>query len=74
MKRRQLPLNLAFVAALLLGGVLGLAPFASAQGVVRAVGPIGMTVADADRSVAFYSRVLGFEKVSDGEVWGRDYE
>ncbi len=74
MKRRQLPLILAFVAALLLGGVLGLAPLASAQGVVRAVGPIGMTVADADRSVAFYSQVLGFEKVSDVEVWGREYE
>jgi catechol 2,3-dioxygenase-like lactoylglutathione lyase family enzyme len=73
-KRRQLPLILAFVAALLLGGALGLAPLASAQGVVRAVGPIGMTVADADRSAAFYSQVLGFEKVSDVEVWGREYE
>jgi catechol 2,3-dioxygenase-like lactoylglutathione lyase family enzyme len=73
-KRRRLPLILAFVAALLLGGALSLAPLASAQGVVRAVGPIGMTVADADRSVAFYSQVLGFEKVSDVEVWGREYE
>jgi catechol 2,3-dioxygenase-like lactoylglutathione lyase family enzyme len=33
-----------------------------------------MTVADADRSIAFYSQVLGFEKVSDVEVWGREYE
>jgi len=33
-----------------------------------------MTVADADRSVAFYSTVLGFEKVSDVEVWGSEYE
>ena len=74
MKRRQLPLILAFVAALLLGGVLDLTSLASAQGVVRAVGPIGMSVADADRSVAFYSQVLGFEKVSDVEVWGREYE
>jgi catechol 2,3-dioxygenase-like lactoylglutathione lyase family enzyme len=33
-----------------------------------------MTVADADRSVAFYSQLLGFEKVSDVEAWGREYE
>jgi len=73
-KRGQLPLILALATTLLLGGVAGLCPQAAAQGVVRAVGPIGMTVADADRSVAFYSQVLGFEKVSDVEVWGREYE
>jgi len=68
------PLPLALAITLLLGGAIGLAPPVSAQGVVRAVGPIGMTVADADRSIAFYSQVLGFEKVSDVEVWGREYE
>src|SRR5262245_46089019 len=47
---------------------------AHAEPAVRAVGPIGMTVADVERSVAFYSEVLGFEKVSDVEVWGADYE
>jgi len=35
---------------------------------VSSVGPIAMTVADADRSAAFYSDVLGFEKVSETEV------
>ena len=35
---------------------------------------VGMTVADMDRSVAFYSRVLGFETVSDVEVAGIEYE
>lgn len=35
---------------------------------------VGMTVADMDRSVAFYSRVLGFETVSDVEVAGSEYE
>ena len=74
MTRRQLPLVLALATALLLGGAGELCSQAAAQGVVRAVGPIGMTVADADRSVAFYSQVLGFEKVSDVEVWGREYE
>jgi catechol 2,3-dioxygenase-like lactoylglutathione lyase family enzyme len=33
-----------------------------------------MTVADMDRSLAFYSRVLDFEKMSDVEVAGADYE
>jgi catechol 2,3-dioxygenase-like lactoylglutathione lyase family enzyme len=71
--RRQL-LALAATAALLLGGSGWPAAPAAAQAAVRAVGPIGMTVADADRSIAFYSQVFGFEKVSDVEVWGREYE
>ncbi len=70
MTRRRVPLFSALVAALLLGLVVQ----GHAQGLVRGVGPIGMTVADADRSIAFYSQVLGFEKVSDVEVWGRKYE
>ena len=41
---------------------------------IRAVGPVGMTVGDMERSVAFYAAALGFEKVSDVEVWGADYE
>ena len=42
--------------------------------VVEEVGAIGMTVSDMDASVDFYSRVLSFEKVSDVEVTGEDYE
>ena len=41
---------------------------------VEQVGAIGMTVSDMDTSVDFYSRVLSFEKVSDVEVTGEDYE
>ena len=41
---------------------------------VEQVGAIGMTVSDMDTSVDFYSRVLSFEKVSDAEVTGEDYE
>jgi len=41
---------------------------------VKALGAIGMTVSDMDRSVDFYSKVLSFEKVSDSEVSGPDYE
>jgi catechol 2,3-dioxygenase-like lactoylglutathione lyase family enzyme len=35
---------------------------------------IGITVSDMDRSVEFFSKVLSFEKVSDVEVAGGEYE
>jgi catechol 2,3-dioxygenase-like lactoylglutathione lyase family enzyme len=41
---------------------------------VIALDTIGMTVNDMDRAVAFYTSVLTFEKISDVEVSGRDYE
>ncbi|HKQ31592.1 MAG TPA: VOC family protein [Thermodesulfobacteriota bacterium] len=41
---------------------------------VHAVDAVGMTVSDMDRSAAFYADVLGFEKISDVEVLGDDYE
>lgn len=41
---------------------------------VAAVDAVGMTVAEMDLSVEFYSHVLSFEKVSDVEVWGTEYE
>jgi catechol 2,3-dioxygenase-like lactoylglutathione lyase family enzyme len=41
---------------------------------VQAVGPIGVTVSDMDRAVGFYTRVLSFEKVSEIEVTGSEYE
>src|SRR5690349_23925984 len=44
------------------------------QGAVAAVDAIGMTVADMDRAVEFYTQVLAFEKVSDVEVAGTEYE
>jgi catechol 2,3-dioxygenase-like lactoylglutathione lyase family enzyme len=58
-------------AALLLAALAGSPP-----GTVRveAVGPIGITVSDADRAVAFYRDVLDFRVVSDVEVAGEPYE
>ena len=41
---------------------------------VDGVDAIGITVSDMDRAVDFYSRVLTFEKVSDTEVAGENYE
>ena len=44
------------------------------QPLVTAVDSIGITVSDLDRAVEFYSTVLTFEKVSETEVSGTDYE
>ena len=41
---------------------------------VKAVDAIGFTVSDLDRSVEFFSKVLSFEKVSEVEVTGDEYE
>ena len=41
---------------------------------VQRVGPIAMTVADMDRSIDFYTRVLTFEKISDSELAGEEVE
>src|SRR5437899_8594420 len=62
-------------AALLLA-LLALASHSSAQRdpLVQGVDAIGITVSDMDRAVDFYSKVLTFEKVSDTEVAGENYE
>ena len=41
---------------------------------MKAVDAVGMTVSDMDRSVEFFSKVLSFEKISDVEVYGDEYE
>jgi len=57
-----------------LGVPLERARDAQPAGLIRAVSAVGMTVGNMERSTAFYSSVLEFEKVSDVEVWGEDYE
>jgi catechol 2,3-dioxygenase-like lactoylglutathione lyase family enzyme len=65
--------------------LLSLAPYANpahgqesakpaATPIISAVESVGMTVSDMDRSIDFYSNVLSFEKLSDVEVAGGDYE
>jgi catechol 2,3-dioxygenase-like lactoylglutathione lyase family enzyme len=41
---------------------------------VTALDSVGMTVSDIGRSVDFFTKVLSFEKVSDVEIYGSDYE
>src|SRR2546426_4540196 len=47
---------------------------ASARALVHDVAAVGITVSDMDRAVNFYSTVLLFEKVSDVEVAGDEFE
>jgi len=41
---------------------------------VKSVDAVGITVSDMDRSVEFFSKALNFEKASDIEVAGHEYE
>ena len=72
-RRRRGP-NIIAIPTLAMAVALCLVTLARGESLIRAVGPIGMTVSDMDRSVSFYGSVLGFEKLSDVEVWGGDYE
>jgi catechol 2,3-dioxygenase-like lactoylglutathione lyase family enzyme len=77
MSGRRTAVILAWLALwLVLGLHLALAGAQEVRGAapVAAVESVGITVADMDRSLAFYQQVLGFEPVSDVEVWGPDYE
>ena len=60
--------------ALLIACVLLCASTRAEEPRIRAVDAVGMTVADMDRSVDFYTRLLGFTPVSDVEVAGEAYE
>lgn len=44
------------------------------NGQVKHVESVGFTVSDMDKALDFYTGVLPFEKVSDTEVWGEDFE
>jgi hypothetical protein len=54
--------------------LLSLARLAAGVPLVTSVETVGMTVADMDRSVDFFAKVLTFEKVSDVEIVGAEYE
>jgi catechol 2,3-dioxygenase-like lactoylglutathione lyase family enzyme len=47
---------------------------AASEPLVTAVESVGFTVSDADRAVGFFTDVLEFEKISDIEVQGAEYE
>jgi catechol 2,3-dioxygenase-like lactoylglutathione lyase family enzyme len=66
--KRLLPSLLAVLALWLTSAAAESAPL------IQAVDTVGLTVSDMDRSVEFFSKVLTFEKKSDVEVSGGDYE
>src|SRR6266481_1065325 len=66
--RAQWRIKLAIAA---LFAPLSVAAFAQSPQV--AVESVGMTVSDIDRAVEFYS-ALTFQKISDTEVYGEQYE
>jgi catechol 2,3-dioxygenase-like lactoylglutathione lyase family enzyme len=67
--KRSIPFA-AFLFALL----VACGAFAQNRPLVEAVDSVSMTVSDLDRSVDFYTRVLSFQKVSETEVAGDEYE
>lgn len=76
-RHRSLPTRLLILWALFAFGLGQGAPRAqqpAPQPLVAAVDAVGMTVSDMDRAVEFYGMVLSFEKVSDVEVAGSEYE
>jgi catechol 2,3-dioxygenase-like lactoylglutathione lyase family enzyme len=56
------------------GAGVGRCAGSGGSSLVLGVDAVGMTVSDMDRSVDFFSNVLTFEKLSDTEVTGADYE
>src|SRR5215467_6801931 len=63
-----------FVRMLVFATVLAAACNTALAQLVKSVDAVGMTVSDMDRSAEFFSKVLSFEKVSDIEVAGSEYE
>jgi catechol 2,3-dioxygenase-like lactoylglutathione lyase family enzyme len=56
------------------GPGVGIAPVAETGSAARAVLHVGVTVADMDRSLDFYTRVLSFTVEADTEVVGPEWE
>jgi catechol 2,3-dioxygenase-like lactoylglutathione lyase family enzyme len=73
--RREWAVIVILITLLTMAAVVAATAFAAdTRRPIDAVAAVGMTVADMERSVAFYTGVLGFERVSDVEVWGPDWE
>jgi catechol 2,3-dioxygenase-like lactoylglutathione lyase family enzyme len=72
--KRNAAHNRAKIFVLVLGIVFGSLCRAAPAQLVKSVEAVGMTVSDLDRSVEFFSKVLSFEKISEAEVHGSEYE
>jgi len=74
LNRGHLLLSLAVAINVTVALQSALADEPARKAAVQSVDSVGMTVADMDRSIAFYSRVLSFDKLSDVEVAGSEFE
>ena len=72
--RRAATGNTMRILVLVFVSVLANTPSTICAQLVKSVEAVGMTVSDMDRSVEFFSKVLNFEKASDVEVHGTEYE
>ena len=72
MSRTDKTLPLGWIIISLLSIVVFLSP-AHGQAVSR-IESVGFTVSDMDKAVDFYTRVLPFEKASETEIWGTEFE
>src|SRR5206468_974664 len=70
LERNSVPLGWVLIGILTL---LALLSSAHGQAVSR-IESVGFTVSDMDKAVDFYTHVLPFEKISDNEVFGEDFE
>jgi catechol 2,3-dioxygenase-like lactoylglutathione lyase family enzyme len=68
--RNEFPIGWLILGIL---SILALLSSGYGQGVSR-IETVGFTVSDMDKAVDFYAHVLPFEKISDIEVWGEDFE
>lgn len=68
--RNEFPIGWLIIGIL---SVLALISTGYAQGVTR-IESVGFTVSDMDKAIDFYTHVLPFEKLTDNEVWGEDFE
>ncbi|MDH3497551.1 MAG: VOC family protein [Gemmatimonadota bacterium] len=72
-RRPTAPVQLLLLLALL-AGTAPAAHLRAQVATVRSVDAVGFTVSDMDRSVAFFTHVLTFAKVSDVEVTGDTFD
>jgi catechol 2,3-dioxygenase-like lactoylglutathione lyase family enzyme len=73
MRRESTGVHLKLLVGVLVAVLTATASTALAQ-IIKSVDAVGMTVTDMDRSVEFFNQVLTFEKISDVEVHGAEYE
>lgn len=68
----EIPLGWLIIG--LLASLAFFSSIANGQNALERVESVGFTVSDMDKAIDFYTRILPFEKVSDVEIWGEDFE